>query len=577
MSVLNKNNTLIDLLLHWADVKPDQNAFLFLRDGETEEDHISYRGLLDKSSQISRVLSSYQLQGERVVLLYPAGLEYIGGFFGCMLSGAIAVPAYPPESPKSFEHLEGILKDSGAKVVLSTQSVFESNRFKRFWEDVTLGKEVHLVASDQIDTNENTTTWQPLPVNGNSLAFLQYTSGSTSAPKGVMVSHSNILHNSEVIHQRFQTTGDSFCVSWLPLYHDMGLIGTMLQPFYMGFTGLFMSPFHFVQKPWRWLNAISKYRANISGGPNFGYDLCVQKINLETCKDIDLSCWDMAFNGGEPVHYHTIKKFADKFSALGFRWKSISSCYGMAESTLMISGNFKTDEPELLIIDDASLQKGKVITPSEPSTENTRTLVGNGHWMYDSDVCIVNPETLTPCDENEVGEILVAGKSVTQGYWNNKKATESLWNIKLDGRDEHFFRTGDLGFIANEVLFVTGRIKEVIIVRGQNYYPNDIEKVVQSIHPSLVLNGGAAFTTRHSGKEELIIVQEVLRHSSDDLLLPLVGKIKSNVFEHFGLKVSHVVFVLQSSIPKTTSGKIQRLLCRQRYESNQLKIQVQNT
>ncbi len=415
--------------------------------------------------------------------------------------------------------------------------------------------------------------WHTPGINPESLAFLQYTSGSTGVPKGVMVSHGNILHNSEYIKQAFELNSDSVSVSWLPNFHDMGLIDGILQPLYSGFLGVLMPPQFFLQRPLRWLKAITHYRATHSGGPNFAYDLCVRKVTNEQKESLDLSSWISAYNGAEPVRFETLKGFAGAFSSCGFQEKYFYPCYGLAESTLMVSGGKVSNQPIYYTVEAASLEHNQIVQANS-SEGKTKTIVGCGNSWLDTQIVIVNPDSRELCLQGQVGEIWIHSASITQGYWNNQEATKETFQANLAGFDDRYFlRTGDLGFLRNGELFVTGRIKEMIIIRGRNYYPQDIELTVQKIHPALPVNSGAAFAIEVEAQEHLIIVQEVERTYRNKLdFEKIIADIRQTLMEQYELSVYGVVLIKPSSLPKTSSGKIRRNLCRKQFLSEELEV-----
>ena len=334
-----------------------------------------------------------------------------------------------------------------------------------------------------------------------------------SRPKGVMVSHRNLLHNQQLIQQAMQHTEKTIFVGWLPLFHDMGLIGNMLQPLYLGIPCILMSPVAFLQSPVRWLQAISRYKATTSGGPNFAYDLCVSKITPTQRATLDLSSWEVAFNGAEPVRAETLERFSATFSQCGFRASAFYPCYGMAETTLIVSGGRVRVPPVIQTVEKQALEQNRVVQADGANDADwTRTVVGCGQTLLDQQIVIVHPENLSKCLPNQVGEIWVSGSSVAQGYWRRPEETEYTFGAYVANTGEGLFlRTGDLGFLVNGELFVTGRLKDLIIIRGRNHYPQDIELTVEKSHPVLRPNSGAAFTVEIEGEERLAIAQEVER------------------------------------------------------------------
>ncbi|MBE9214687.1 amino acid adenylation domain-containing protein [Plectonema cf. radiosum LEGE 06105] len=414
---------------------------------------------------------------------------------------------------------------------------------------------------------------QPLQINRDSLAFLQYTSGSTGMPKGVMVSHGNLLANLAAIHQCFAHSSHSQGVIWLPPYHDMGLIGGILQPLYGGFPVALMSPVDFLQKPFQWLEAISRYKATTSGGPNFAYDLCVRKITPEQRETLDLSSWEVAFNGAEPIRAETLTKFAETFASCGFRASSFYPCYGMAESTLIVTGGVKKDAPILTSVDGKGLLENRVI-PASTKTNYAQTFVSSGNNIENHQIVIVHPETLQRCSDDEVGEIWIRGASVAQGYWRKVEETQATFSAYLaDTQEGSFLRSGDLGFLQNGELFVTGRLKDLIIIRGRNYYPQDIELTVETSHIAVKESASAAFSVDINGQEHLVVTCEVEREYLRKLDGDAIAKnILQAVGEEHELQVHTILLLKTGSIPKTSSGKIRRRACRAGFLAGDLNL-----
>ncbi|MBD1915169.1 MULTISPECIES: fatty acyl-AMP ligase [Cyanophyceae] len=561
--------TLIDLLLERASHQPNRLAYTFLQDGETETGRFTYHALDQQARAIAAKLQSLNMAGSRALLIYPPGLDFIAAFFGCLYAGVIAVPAYPPRRNQTMSRLQAILRSSQATLALTTATLGASIR-ERFAEETDL---THLqwLATDTID-NQLAPFWQPPLISPDSLAFLQYTSGSTGAPKGVMISHRNVIHNSALIHQCLGDTPESLGVSWLPPYHDMGLIGGILQPLYVGAPMILMPPMAFLQKPIRWLQAISKFQATTSGGPNFAFDLCMRKVKPEQLATLDLSRWQVAFTGAEPIRAHTLEQFANTFAPCGFRKTALHPCYGMAETTLIVSGGTQGTAPTLHPVNAAALENNRIQV--EPEKAETRTLVGCGQSLQGLQVVIVDPETLTPCPANQVGEVWVAGQSVAQGYWDQPAQTAEIFQAHLSDTGEGpFLRTGDLGFLLDGELFITGRIKDLMIIRGQNHYPQDIEMTVENSHSALRPAAGAAFTIDVKDKEQLVIVQEIERSYLRKLdVQEVVTNIRQAVASQHGLQVYAMSLVKTGSIPKTSSGKIQRHACRSQFLNGTLSV-----
>lgn len=560
------HTSLLDILSYRAQFQPDQQAYIFLQDGETESAALTYRELDQQARAIAAYLRPWQ--GERALLLYPSGLEFIKAFFGCLYAGVVAVPIYPPKRNQKLSRLLAIAEDAQAKIALTTTS--NLNEIEQRWEAKTELTDLTLVASDALTTDPR--DCQPYTAQASDIAFLQYTSGSTGTPKGVMVSHGNILHNQQLIQQAFGHSERSVGVGWLPLFHDMGLIGHVLQPLYVGFPSVLMPPVAFLATPLRWLKAISKYRATTSGGPNFAYDLCVDKISPEQLASLDLSSWDLAYSGAEPVRAETLTKFSQKFSTCHFQHHAFYPCYGMAETTLFVTGGKKSDEPvvETVLVDEAN----PMAIASPETHPDGRQFVGCGRPYLDTTVTIVDPTTHLTCPDGQIGEIWVSGGSVAAGYWNATLATQETFHANIQGNGQiPFLRTGDLGFINQGELFVAGRLKDLIIIRGRNHYPQDIELTVQKAHPALRENCGSAFTVEIEGQEKLVVVQEVKRTYLRDLNTDVViGEIRQQVAANHELQVYAVMLIKTGSIPKTSSGKIQRSACRKAFLHQELLV-----
>ncbi|MCC6124846.1 MAG: aminotransferase class I/II-fold pyridoxal phosphate-dependent enzyme [Pirellulales bacterium] len=559
-------SNLVELLRHRARCQPQDTAFTYLVDGEREEVHLTYLELDRQARAIGAWLESQDLAGERALLLYPAGVEFIAAFFGCLYGGVIAVPVYPPRRNRSLNRIQAIADDAGAKIALTTDAVL--GRVMPLIDETPHLKQLTWLATCHVPAGTEN-AWDMPDVHGDTLAFLQYTSGSTGTPKGVVLNHANLMHNSALIAHAFEHTRSGTGVFWLPSYHDMGLIGGILQPMYIGRPNVLMSPMTFLQKPYRWLSAITRYRGTTSGGPNFAYDLCVRKIAPEQRKTLDLSSWKVAFNGAEPVRAETIDAFCEAFEPCGFRREAFYPCYGLAEATLIVSGGFVHEPPVIRAFDAAALTRRQVID-AEPDTEGVRTMVGCGRNLPDQTIVIVDPETCLPCDAGQVGEIWVRGPSMAQGYWQRGEATEAAFRACLKNNGEGpFMRTGDLGFLQDGELFVTGRVKDLIIFHGVNYYPQDIESTVQQCHPRLRLDCGAVFAVERDGREQLIVVQEVERRKQADLSSVFDAICRAVAAEH-ELAAEAVVLIKAGSIPKTSSGKIQRHACRVAYLAGEL-------
>src|SRR5688572_29494045 len=562
-------STLVELLRWRALQQPDQSAYIFLVDGEMKETRLTYGELDQRARAIGAFLQSSQAAGERALLLYPPGLDYIAAFFGCLYAGVIAVPAYPPRPSRlrNLSRIRAIINDcqpTSALTIAPMQLMVKSIAARN--SDFQALK---LILTDELDPALSE-RWQEPSINERTLAFLQYTSGSTATPKGVMVSHGNLMHNERLIKLAFQQDRHSVVVGWLPLYHDMGLIGNVLQPLYVGAPCILMSPTAFLLSPYQWLRTISEYRATTSGGPNFAYDLCTRKITQQQRESLDLSSWTTAFNGAEPIREHTMERFAAAFQACGFRREAFAPCYGLAEATLIVSGGL-TSLPMTNTIRSSSLEQNRVIVASAEE-ENTQTLVSSGAALLDQKVVVVEPEKATLCPPDQVGEIWVSGPSVAQGYWNRPDETFDTFHAYLAETGEGpFLRTGDLGFMKNGQLFVTGRLKDLIVIRGRNLYPQDIERTTEQSHSALRPASGAAFSVEVAGEERLVVVQEIAQRQ---VVNPteIFDAIRQVISEEYELQAYAIVLLKFGTIPKTSSGKIQRHACRIGFQNGSLEV-----
>jgi acyl-CoA synthetase (AMP-forming)/AMP-acid ligase II len=569
-------STLVEILRRRVIHQPDRLAYTFLLDGETQEAHLTYVDLDQKARAIGARLQSLGAYGERALLLYPPGLEFIAGFFGCLYAGVVAVPVYPPHPvrlDRTLPRFLAIARDAQAVAMLTSSELLPVAA--SLWEQAPDLQALHWLATDTIGGNV-ADEWQPPALSSSSLVLFQYTSGSTAAPRGVMLTHGNLLHNLELVRCAFQVGPDSIGVSWLPMYHDMGLTG-FLEPLYINAPTFLMSPVAFLQRPLRWLQAISRTRATTSGGPPFAYDLCVRKITPEQRATLDLSSWNVAFTGAEPIRAETLERFAATFAPCGFRREAFYPCYGLAEATLIASGGLKSAPPIVFTVQSAALERNQVVAAPGEDTA-ARTLLGCGQSLGDQKIAIVDPESLTRCSSDEVGEIWIAGPSVAQGYWGQPEDTEHTFHTYLaDTGEGPFLRTGDLGFLKDGELFVTGRLKDLIIIDGYNHYPQDIELTVEQSYPALRPGCCAAFSIDVAGQERLVIVAEVERRYLPRRVESLdtkeiVQAIRRAVAEHHELSVYTVSLLKPGAISKTSSGKIQRHVCRANFLTGSLDV-----
>ncbi len=564
-------STLVDMLGARAAESAERIAFTFLGDRDDLETHLTYGALDRQARAIAAHLRELEVGRAPVLLLYSPGLDFVAGLFGCLYAGALAVPAYPPLNARQAARLARIARDAGAKHLLSTSSVIAmamalNERGRARQDESSFTADLHWIATDDPKVVSGGSWINPAMAPGD-LAFLQYTSGSTSTPKGVMLTHRNLMHNLRTITGLFGLRPDSTSVSWLPPYHDMGLIGQILEPVFRRVHTYLMSPAAFLQSPMRWLKTISRTRSEVSGGPNFAYDLAASKAQPADLEALDLSCWRLAYNGAEQIRAETIDRFAATFGRCGFDRKAFYPCYGMAEGTLILSGGEHQEAPVERAIDPEQLRRRRAVEAGP----HARRLVSSGRPTPDHRIEIVDPQTLAACEEDAVGEIWVCGPSIAQGYWGKPELTVQSFHAAIAGGDPGpFLRTGDLGFLSKGELFVVGRLKDLIIVRGRNLYPDDVELSVGRCHPDVRPGSSAAFAIEHEGQERLVVVQEVGRHPSSSHE-EIIAAIRSAVAAEHDAEVYAVALLQSWSIPKTSSGKIQRYACREGFVANELK------
>ncbi len=558
---------LVDRLRYWSEQRGPEVGFYFTSDGD-DEIKITYAELDMRARAIAAHLTELGMSGERALLLYPPGLDFVAAFFGCLYAGMVAVPAYPPRRNRNMGRIQAISDDAGGKIVLSVSEV--TDRAQGLLDEAPHLKDLIWLATDEVP-DRLSSNWKERRVKEDELAVLQYTSGSTGMPKGVMLSHGNLMHNCALITYGFDTTRDGSAVTWLPTYHDMGLVGGVLQPLFIGRPNVLMPPMAFLQKPVRWLRAISKYRVTIAGGPNFAYALCNEKITPEQCEGLDLSQWSVAFNGAEPIRAETLEEFSRKFAPYGFRAETHYPCYGLAETTLIVTGSVKNAIPVVRSFDSEQLEKHIVAEVAEDAA-TARCLVGCGRLFPNTEVLIVDPESHEKLPEGRVGEIWVAGPCVGVGYWNKPEETDQVFHARLVDGDRDYLRTGDLGFCQDNQLFVTGRCKDLIIVRGRNLYPQDIEKTVAQSHACLQVGAGAAFSVEVDNDERLIIAQEVKRQHRRIEHDAVFDAIRHAVLQEYDVPVHTMLLLKAGQLPKTSSGKIQRNACRHQFEANTLEV-----
>jgi acyl-CoA synthetase (AMP-forming)/AMP-acid ligase II/3-oxoacyl-(acyl-carrier-protein) synthase/acyl carrier protein len=556
--------TLVELLRHRAIHYPLDLAYTFIAD--EQELRINHKQL-DQSARILALrLQEKAKPGERVLLLYPSGLDFIKAFFALLVRRPDRRSIAATVGNRPMPRLKTVLVDAQPRLILTLNNLLDGVK-SHF---TGLGVEPECLTADDIG-DETPVTWRPRDVAPDTIAVLQYTSGSTNTPKGVVLTHGNLIHNLSVIEREF--TDDRLPaagVTWLPNYHDMGLIGGILSPLYIGGPQVIMSPAAFVNRPYRWLEAITRFRATISGAPNFAYELCVSKITQEQKATLDLSRWLLAFCGAEPIRYETVRRFTEAFVPCGFSPEAFYPCYGLAEATLLVSGSSTRTLPTLLNVDKSTLELGRA-KPDSVEGPNTRVLVSSGKVFAGQNVVIVEPESSVPCPPGTIGEVWLSGPSIAQGYWQQPEETRRSFHAHLNGTGVGpFFRTGDLGFISerDQELYITGRLKDLIIVGGRNIYPQDIETQVENCHPELGQGFAAAFslTDDDTGEERLVVVREIGRHVARKVnFSDVIRTFRRAIAEGFDLQLYALVFVRELTIPKTSSGKIQRFLCKKAY------------
>ncbi|HTI15983.1 MAG TPA: non-ribosomal peptide synthase/polyketide synthase [Dictyobacter sp.] len=559
----NTWTTFVDILRWRATNQPDQRAYTFLTDGETTEISFTYAELDAQARHIAALLQEQVTSGSRALLLYQPGLEYVAAIFGCWYAGVIAIPAYPPRMNGNLGRIETIIQDAQASIALTTTNIHTS--LHRKFSAEPLLQDLGWIETD--NTIDTTAEYQELQAEENALALLQYTSGSTGTPKGVMLTHRNLMQNAALIQTGMELyTRADVIGSWLPPYHDMGLMGGILESMYIGSSSILMSPAAFLQRPLRWLQMISRYRVHGSGAPNFAFDLCVQsmrKATPEQLADLDLSSWRLAFSGSEPVRLETFERFYQTFAPYGLRKEALYPCYGLAEATLFVSGGEKTISPPVQYFDPAKLEVGRIVETSTTAAQR-HPFISCGFAREGQRILIVDPEKQTTCTPNQVGEIWVAAPNIAQGYWNKPEETAYTFQAYLKESNEGpFLRTGDLGFMQDGELYVTGRLKDLIIIRGRNLYPHDIEAVVATCHPALRAGNAAAFAIAADDTERLVIVQEVERHYQQWDAQEIIQSIREGVAREFEVEVYAIELLRPGGILKTSSGKIRRRACRE--------------
>jgi acyl-CoA synthetase (AMP-forming)/AMP-acid ligase II len=556
---------LLRQLIQHANGRGGEPAYLFLDDRLEEAARWSFAELDWKARAIGRELQRRRMAGERALLLFPAGLDFVAGFIGCLYAGVIAVPCPVPRPNRRSPRLDAILADATPALILTTGTVCR----KLAGSPVDPG--IGWLPVDEIP--EVPAGWDPAIPSMEVTALLQYTSGSTADPKGVMISHGNMAANLAMVREAFRTSSQSRVVSWLPHFHDMGLIAGILQSLSAGALGVLMAPETFFFRPLNWLTVISRYGGTISGAPDFAYDLCVRQGQDRIPEDTDLKSWRVAFSGAETVRPATIRRFTETFQPYGLAATTLQPCYGLAEATLIVSGGEAEERPVIRGFDPARLSEGQALHIPE---ERGRSLAGCGRVRPPGRLLIVDPDRRRELEDGLVGEIWLSGPHVAGGYWNRPEESRDTFGAHLVPSGEGpFMRTGDLGFVSDGQIFIVGRIKDNIIIRGQNLHAADIEQTIESAHPACQPHRAAAFSFDPGDGERLVIVQEVRRTERNGDLTKLVRVIRQAVADGFGLRPHAVVLIRPHRLPITSSGKVMRAECRRMFLENRLEVLAQ--
>jgi len=559
---------------------PQKSAYKILNKDLDIVEELTYLDLHQKSIILAQELKRLEAVGRPILLLLPTSVSHMVGFLGCVYSGAIAVPVSMPKRSMHMERLKSILDNAGTNYILTTLDVF--GKIKKIAGEDAFFTDVNFLFLDDIDQKKMDSVFNP-ELNEDRICMLQYTSGSTSTPKGVVLTHKNLLTNFQMMQKGFATDSNSVMITWIPLFHDMGLILQALHSLYIGSTNFMMSPQTFIQNPIIWLKAISKYNGTFSAAPNFAYDLCIECTRESDYKTLDLNSWKTAVNAAEPIIYQTVEKFINKFSGAGLNPNAVSPGYGLAEATVMVSGKNPSQILKKIAVSFEDL-KNKVINISDLTEDSSLTtdIVSCGAIVDGLDVKIVDETTRKVCSPGYVGEVWLYGDNITAGYWDNGKISEKIsekhYGILLnDTSQKRYLKTGDLGFLYENELYICGRVKDLIVINGANFYPQDLERIVALSHQAVVSAAVAAFSINSGTGEQVIIVSEINRHyfSGDsskkhEILTEISSCIKKSIFKEYGITVHDVALIRQVSIPRTTSGKIQRSKCKQQYLENKL-------
>ena len=565
---LAEAQNLFDVIQYHAGNKGDEIALVYLIDGEDHEAVITYRELDRQSRAFAATLQKITQPGDRALLLYPSGLEFIVAFLGCIYAGVVAVPTIVPHLKRATPRFRAMLADAHATVACTQLEL--SDKLQALFVEYPEFHDLKWIVSEQIESGAES-DWKPVDIKPDELSFLQYTSGSTSTPKGAMITHFSLMETIRDLQVGAGVDERSKLTSWLPIFHDLGLISCLLVPLYVGCPCYFMAPIAFLEKPYRWLRAASKHKVSHTIAPNFAFDLCVQKISDEEKATLDLHLLRYLGNAAEPVRLETMQKFSEAFAPYGFNPDVFAPAYGLAEATVKVSGRPYEGKLSYCTLDIDALAKHKLVFLPQDDPKGYIS-VGCGWSANGADIRIVDSQTRQQCADDEVGEIWVKSKNNARGYWERPEETEATFHAYLLPSNEGpFLRTGDLGFIYNGQLHITGRIKDLVILQGRNFYPQDIELTIEKCHPAMQAGFGAAFAVEEGQVDHLVVVQEVKREyrKSDDFE-GIANAIRMAVAKNHGLRVQAVALIMPSTIPKTTSGKIQRNATRELFLGGKL-------
>ncbi len=564
------DSSLVHMLQRRAESEPDRSTITFLNDGGRSDVVLTLGDLDQRARSVAAAIQHLGVKpGARALLLYAPGVDYITAFYGCLYAGVIAVPAYPPDPSRldrTLPRLQSIAADAEVSMILTRQEILLGA--KALLSSLPEFSAASWIATDQVDTKD-ASEWKDLGVQPSDIAFLQYTSGSTGAPKGVMLQHAAVLHNLGLFSEGLSVSEDTVGMLWLPPYHDLGLIGGILQVVYARARLVLMSPLDFLKKPLRWLEAMTKYGGTVSGAPNFAYDLCVRKVKAADKEQLDLSAWEVAGVSAEPIRAHTIDAFSEAFASCGFHRSSFYPSYGLAEATLIVTGRPPNEGPKVQYVDAKSLEAGEANVQAAGEREGV-ALVSSGMACPGVDVRIVDPEQRVVVAERSIGEIWVRTESVAKGYWGRPEESAEIFGAHFASGEGPFLRTGDLGYLEAGHLYVTGRSKDLIIIHGRNLHPQDIELVAEQSSDALRPGCGVAFSISIEGEERLVIVHELDRGREGDADTARAG-VTDGVSAAFSVTTHEVVLIARGALPKTSSGKLQRSQTRIDYLAGALK------